>query len=103
MIRVPKFCLAIFVVGLVLGLTLPALAAEAKGKIKSVDGLKFELVVTDTSAKDWSFQVNRDAKVFLNDEASTLADLKAGDEATVTYTKEGEKMNASEIRVTRRA
>jgi Cu/Ag efflux protein CusF len=100
--RLPKFCLFLLAVTLLLGLTLPALAAEAKGKIKSVDADKNEFVFTDTDGKDWTFHATKECKVLINDKESKLSDLKAGDEATVTYEKKDEKLVASEVRATRK-
>ena len=96
--RVPTLGLMILALGLVLVLTMPALADEAKGKVKSLDPDNLKFVITDANAKDLEFAALKDCKVFVNDKESKLADLKVGDQLTITYTKEGEKMNASEIR-----
>src|SRR5437899_10487600 len=98
--RVPMLAL-VMALGLVLILAMPALADEAKGKVKSLDPDKSMFVITDANAKDLEFHALKDCKVFLNDKDAKLAHLKVGDQLTITYAKEGEKMNASEIRVKR--
>lgn len=90
--------LALAVVALVV-FAMPALAADetAKGKIKSVQADKNTFVLTDAKAKDWTFEMSATSKVKLADKDGKLADLKAGDEVTVTYEKKGEKLICSAI------
>jgi hypothetical protein len=102
MIRLPKFILGVLVLVLLLGLAMPALAAEAKGKIKTVTPDKNEFVLTDANQKDWTMKLQQGGKVFVNDKEGKLSDLQAGDEVIVTYAKEGENLNATEIRCTRK-
>jgi Cu/Ag efflux protein CusF len=97
MVRLPKWLLMVLALALLLGLTAPVLAAEAKGKIKSVAADKKQLVVTDKDGKDWDFQMNEDAKITLADKDTKLADLKAGDEVTITYEKKDGKLMVSKI------
>jgi hypothetical protein len=97
--RLPKWLALVLVLGCVLGLATPVLAAEeTKGKIKSVTADKNEFVFTDNNGKDWSFQMDDNAKIRLNDKDSKLGDLKAGDEVTVTYEKKGDRLIAKEVR-----
>ena len=102
MIRLPKLFLAVLALALLLALALPVLAAEAKGKIASVNADKNEFVLTDSQGKNWTFNHNKDGKVFINDKESKLSDLKAADEATVTYEKKDNKLMCSEVRATRK-
>jgi hypothetical protein len=102
MIRLPKWLIAVFVIALVLGLAAPVLADSAKGKIKSLSADKNELIVTDSNGKDLTFQTNAQSKVQLNNKDSRLNDLKVGDEVTVTFDKEGDKMIAKRIDVERK-
>jgi hypothetical protein len=102
MIRIPRFWLGVLAVVLLIGLAMPVLAAEAKGKIKSISPDKNEFVFTDSTGKDWTFQLAKDGKVYLNDKESKLSDLQANDEATVTYEKKGDDLMASEVRCTRK-
>jgi biopolymer transport protein ExbD len=96
--RLPMFYLGALVLVLLLGLTMPLLAANAGGKIASVAADKNEFVMTDKDGKNWTFQLNQGGKVFINDKEGKLADLQAGFEVTITYEKQGEKLLASEVR-----
>jgi len=98
----PKVLLAVLVLALLLGLTATAMAAETKGKIKSVNADKNEFVMSDANNKDFTFHLNRDGKVFINDKEAKLSDLKADDEVNVTYEKKEDKLHASEIRCSRK-
>ena len=100
--RVPKWFLLVLALVFLLGLAAPVLADEAKGKIKSVDADKSQFVVTDKDGKDWTFKMDDNAKIRLNDKDSKLNDLKEGDEVTVTYEKKGDQMIASEVRCERK-
>lgn len=102
MVRLSVLSIGLMALVLVLFLAVPALAADTSGKLKSIDADKNQFVMTDTNNKDWTFHLNRDAKVFINDKPSKLSDLQAGDEVKITYEKEGEKLNASEVRCTRK-
>src|SRR5260370_37725260 len=83
---------------LLLGTASDALAADkATGKIKSVTADKQEFVLTDKDGKDWTFQMDENAKVRLNDKNAELKELKAGDEVQVTYTKKGDKLIATRL------
>jgi len=97
MIRLPKWLSAVFVIALVLGLVAPVLADSAKGKIKSVSADRNEVVVTDSNGKDLTFQTDGQSKVQLNNKDSRLNDLRVGDQVTVTFDKEGDKMIAKRI------
>ena len=101
MIRLPKWTLVVLALALVLGMTAPVLAEEAKGTIKSVTADKNEFVCTDTAGKDFTFNLAAKGKVLIDDKESTLSDLKKGDQATVTWETKNGKMEASEIRVKR--
>lgn len=103
MVRLPNWFVATLALAVLLGLVLPALAAETiKGTIKTVAADKQEFIVTDQDGKDMTFQVDNDAKVQLNNKDSKLLDLKAGDEVQVKYEKQGERMIAKEIHCERK-
>jgi biopolymer transport protein ExbD len=102
MVRFSTLFLGVLCVALVLAIAAPVLAAEAKGTIKTVTADKSEFVLTDANAKDWTINLNKDGKVFINDKESKLADLQAADEVTVIYEKQGEKLMASEVRCKRK-
>ena len=82
--------------------TLSAAAADAKGRIKSVTAEKSEVVMTDDASKTWTVVAAKDCKVKINDADSKLEDLLAGDELTVTYEKDGDKLIVRSIRATRK-
>jgi Cu/Ag efflux protein CusF len=85
-----------------LGLAAPLLAAETQGRIKSVDTDKNKFVMTDKEGKDWTFQVNKGAKIQVGTKDSKLNDLKTGDDVTVTYEKVADNLIAKEIRCERK-
>ena len=88
----------VLAVALLLGTASTALAAEkATGKIKSVNAGTQQFVLTDKDGKDWTFQMDENAKVRLNDKNSELKELKKGDEVEVTYNKKGEKLIATRL------
>jgi Cu/Ag efflux protein CusF len=87
---------------LVLLLAVPVVADEAKGTIKSVDANKSAFILTDPNAKDWPMELQKTAQVFINDKEAKLTDLRAGDEVTVTYEKQGEKLMTTTIRAKRK-
>jgi hypothetical protein len=89
-------------VALLLSLAMPVLAAEAKGKIKTVTPDQHQFVLTDANQKDWTIHVTKDSKIFVNDKESKLSDLQAGEEVTITYQKEGDKLIATEVRCTKK-
>jgi hypothetical protein len=77
-------------------------AADAKGKVKSVTADRGEVVMTDDGGKDWTLTAAKDCKVKVNETDSKLEDLKAGDEITVTYEKDGDRLIARSIRAARK-
>ena len=68
----------VLILALLAGLTMPILAADAKGRIVKVRPDKNEFVLTE-NVKDLTFQLNKDGRVLINDKESKLADLRAGD------------------------
>jgi Cu/Ag efflux protein CusF len=68
-----------------------------RGTIQSIGADNQQLVMKDRDGKLWTFFLDRDAKVQVNDRDSTLADLKTGNEVTIAYT-----MTAHDVRSSRR-
>jgi len=97
MIRLPKWLMAVLGIAILLALTSPAVALEAKGKIKKISVDDKELTVTDQDGKDLKFVLDDDAKIQLNDKDTKLKELKKGDEITVTYEKKDGKLIASKV------
>jgi len=72
-----------------------AMAATAAGTVKSVDAAKGTLVVT-VEGKDVDVKTTDKTEVTIDGKAGKLADVKAGNKATVTH----EGGTASKIAVT---
>jgi Cu/Ag efflux protein CusF len=88
----------VLAVALLLGTASSVLAADkATGKIKIVRAGTQQFVLTDKAGKDWTFRMDENAKVRLNDKNSELKELKAGDEVEVTYTKKGDQLIATQV------
>lgn len=102
MIKSNKWHILLFTVLMAFAFALPTIAAETKGKIKTIDYTNNKLVFTDVNAKDWTFLMAKEAKIFLNDKEMKLGDLKADDEARVIYEKRDDNLMISEIRATRK-
>jgi hypothetical protein len=97
MTRLPKWFVAMLALVLIAGFVAPALAAEAKGKLKSVSPEKMEFVFTDVTGKDWIIHVDPQAKVHVAGQNARLTDLKAGDEVTMMYSQVGDKFIATDL------
>lgn len=102
MVRLPNWLLLVLALALLMGLTSAARADEVKGKIQKVTADKNEFVVTDKDGKDLTFRMDENAKIRLNDQDKRLADLKKGDEVTVTYKRQGTQLVATQIRCERK-
>ncbi|HEX3148048.1 MAG TPA: hypothetical protein VHR66_08180 [Gemmataceae bacterium] len=79
-----------------------AFAADAKGKVKSVNVDRHEVAMVDDAGKSWTITAAKDCKVSLNGRDSKLEDLQSDDEITITYQKDGDKLLAQSIRATRK-
>ena len=81
------------------------LADELKGKVKSVDTEKMQLVVTDDSGKDQTVTMGKEAKILgHNGKPQKLGlkskQLKEGAAVTVTYEMKDGQMTASQVSIT---
>lgn len=74
----------------------------ASGKIKVADTARNEVVLKGV-VKDTVYELTKDAAVWLDGMASKLSDLKADDQAVVTYRKNGDHLMASTVRAVRNA
>jgi Cu/Ag efflux protein CusF len=79
-----------------------ATAADAKGKIKSVTAERSEIMLVDDASKTWTVVLAMDCKFRVNDLDSKIEDLQAGDEITITYEKDGDRLVAWSVRATRK-
>jgi len=91
------FVVVALLLTLVLGLVLPAWTEDAKGRIAAVTPDKNEFVLTE-NFKNWTVQLDKAGKVFINNREAKLADLQVGDEAMVTFARDGERLIASVVR-----
>jgi hypothetical protein len=71
--------------------TTVAKAAHVHGAVTAVDATANTLTIKDT------YNVAATTKITEKGKTVTLADVKVGDSASVWYTKDGDKMNASKI------
>jgi Cu/Ag efflux protein CusF len=94
--------LGLLALALILLLTVPVAADETKGTIKNVDAIKSTFILTDPNARDWPMELTKNAQVFINDKEAKLSDLRAGDEVSVTFEKQGEKLMTTTIRAKRK-
>jgi hypothetical protein len=81
------------------------LADELKGKVKSVDTDKMQLVVTDDSGKDQTVTIGKEAKILgPNGHAARMGlkskMLKEGAPVTITYETKDGQMTASQVSIT---
>ena len=75
-------------------------APTARGEIVKADATS---VTIKTSKGEESFAVNADTKITQGSKTLTTADLAAGENATVSYTKAGDQMTATKIAVRAKA
>jgi len=101
MIRSTKWLMVVLALGIVVGLASPAQADETKGKIKTITAETNQFVFIDKDGKDWTFQMDKNAKVQVGTKNIKLDELKAGDKVTVTYDRVGDKLIAKEIKCDR--
>ena len=79
-----------------------ATAADANGKIKSVTAERSEIMMVDDASKSWTVVLAKDFKIRVNDLDAKFEDLQAGDEITMTYEKDGDRVVARSVRATRK-
>jgi Cu/Ag efflux protein CusF len=99
MIRLPKWSLAVGTFALVLGLATSVLAMQStKGTIKSMDGDKSQVVVTDENGKDWTYHVQDGAKIYCDkNKDAKFADLKVGSQVRLLWEKKEGKLCAEAV------
>jgi len=102
MVRLPQFCVAMLALALTVGLTTPVHADEAKGTIRTVKADKGEFVIKGV-LNDTTYELAKGTIVFLDGKKSKLEDIQEGDRAVVLYSKVGDRMQATEVRCTRKA
>jgi Cu/Ag efflux protein CusF len=76
-----------------------ALLASVTVKKAGADG---EVVVTDSTNKDWTLQMADKAKVSVDKKEAKASDLKQGDKAIIVYEKKGAKLSLLDVCVDKR-
>ena len=76
-------------------------AQEASGTIKSTFGDKREVTLKGV-VKDTTYELNKDATVWLNGKKSNLSDLREGDTVLITYEQKGDHNMAADVRAGRK-
>ena len=93
--------LAIALLTIAIAIAAPLLAAETQGKIVSVRPEQNQFVLSE-NIKNLTFQANNATRFYVNNVEAKLADIKAGDEARVTYERQGRELIASVVRCARK-
>jgi hypothetical protein len=101
-IRSDRLFAGLLALAFVLAFAMTASAADAKGKIKSVTADRGEVVMVDDANKSWTVIAAKDCKFRVNDRDVKIGDLQAGDEVTITYEKDGDRLVARNIRAMRK-
>jgi len=76
-------------------------ASETSGKILVIATAKREIVLHGL-LRDSVYHLDKDAGVFLNGKEASFADLREGDEVTLTYEQVSDRFMVSEVRDTRK-
>jgi hypothetical protein len=74
---------------------------DVNGTITTVRPDRNEFVVSE-NVKNWTFQLAKNGKVFVNDREAKLADLQAGDRAVVSFDRDEDVLLARVVRSTRK-
>jgi len=102
MIRPKQVWLGVFALALLLVLASPVFAANSvTGVITAVENDNYVVFLTDIEGTQWEFSLSLLGHVVINDEERDISDLQPGDDATVTFRLDEERMVATMIRVTR--
>jgi hypothetical protein len=96
-----KLLAILLVLGVLIGIAGPVLANQIQGKISAVRPDTSEFVLSE-GFKDMTFRVDNGTKIFLNQREVKLADLRPGDEAAVTFTKQGRLLVATMVQAVRK-
>jgi len=97
----PLYLAGVLALALLLMASAPVLAQDVSGTILSIepDDHTFDLVTDDGNVLNFRAVVT--AGVFINDEASDMWGLQAGDQVSVTYDLEDDVLVATLIRCSR--
>ena len=74
---------------------------ETLGTVHSVFGEKRDLVIKGT-VKNSTYEITKDATIWLGGKKAALSDINLGDQVRVTYEQRGDRMIANDVVVTKR-
>ncbi len=106
--RLPLCLLGMLALALLLGFSTPLLAQEraqdqqqqatgtSTGRIVKIWSEQNRFTLKEIGGAEYTFQVGQDATIRLNDQDSKLADLKEGDQVTITYRMMARDINAGQ-------
>jgi len=100
MTRQRTFIAAMLVLVMLTCLAGPALAADVKGTISLIRVEQKQFVLTE-NFKDITFRLDAGAQIVINGNNSSLAELRPGDAAVITYRRQGTAWLALKVDVTR--
>jgi len=101
MIRPQQVWMGVLALAVLLVLAAPVAANEMTGVLTSVDRDNYQLFVTDQEAAEWEFSLSLIGQVLINDEERDISDLRPGDDVTITFQFDEERMVAAIVRVAR--
>lgn len=78
-----------------------SLLLEARGTVAGVNVETNQFTLTE-NFRNMTFRVNNDTVISINGQAAKLAQMQGGDEATVSYSKQGQMLHANVVRCTRK-
>jgi Cu/Ag efflux protein CusF len=76
-------------------------AQESSGTVNDVFGEKHEITLKGT-IKNSTYELKKDATVYIDGKKANLTDIRAGDSVTVTYEQHGDKMIANDVTLVKR-
>jgi Cu/Ag efflux protein CusF len=74
---------------------------EAVGKVRETFADKRELIIKGT-VKDTTYELTKDATLWIGGKKAALTDLRQGDEVLITYERRGDHLMANDVSVTSR-
>ena len=97
----PLYLAGVLALALLLIVSAPALASDAKGTILTVDANNHTFELTTADGNVLSFRAYITVDVRINDDPQSMWELQAGDEIAVTYEVDNGELVATEIRCAR--
>jgi len=101
MIRPQKVWMGVLALALLLVVAAPVFANDVTGVVTAVDKDNYQVFVTDKQGTEWEFSVSLLGQVRINEEERDIADLRPGDDVTIRFRLEDERMVATMIRANR--